>query len=153
MKETSKKAGLQNDKLRNHSARKTMIQTLSENNVPPTQIAQLYGHKNLKSIENYSHRSTKQQMHMCRICQMYCSSITPFTPTVTPSTSAVFRPEGACRFSNPGQQSMALFLGAVIRGGQFSVTINTVNQSPPLPSPSEKRQWKRIRVSIDSDDD
>ena len=64
MKEMSKKAGLQNDKLRNHSARKTMIQTLSENNVPQTQIAQLSGHKNLKSIENYSHLSTKQQMHM-----------------------------------------------------------------------------------------
>ena len=31
MKEMSRKAGLNNDKLRNHSARKTMIQTLSEN--------------------------------------------------------------------------------------------------------------------------
>ena len=156
MKEMSKKAGLQNDKLRNHSARKTMIQTLSENNVPPTQIAQLFGHKNLKSIENYSHLSTKQQMHMSNVLaniSSECSSITPFTPTVTPSTSAVFRPEGACCFSNPGQQSMALFSGAVIHVGQFSVTINTVNQSPPLPPPSEKRQWKRIRVSSDSDDD
>ena len=156
MKEISKKAGLQNDKLRNHSARKTMIQTLSENNVPPTQIAQLSGHKNLKSIENYSHLSTKQQMHMSNVLaniSSECSSITPFTPSVTPSTSAVFRPEGACRFSNPGQQSMALFSGAVIHGGQFSVTINTVNQSPPLPPPAEKRQWKRIRVSSDSDDD
>ena len=33
MKEMSKKAGLQNDKLRNHSARKIMVPTLSENNV------------------------------------------------------------------------------------------------------------------------
>ena len=53
-----RKAGLENDKLRNHSARKTMIQTLSESDVPPTQIAQLSGHKSLKSIENYSHLST-----------------------------------------------------------------------------------------------
>ena len=37
MKEMSRKAGLENDKLRNHSARKTMIQTLSESDVPPTQ--------------------------------------------------------------------------------------------------------------------
>ena len=140
----------------NHSARKTMIQTLSENNVPPTQIAQLSGHKILKSIENYSHLSTKQQMHLSNVLaniSSECSSITPFTPTVTPSTSAVFRPEGACRFSNSGQQFMALFSVAVIHGGQFSVTINTVNQSPPLPPPSEKGQWKRIRVSSDSDDD
>ena len=54
MKEMSRKAGLENDKLRNHNARKTMIQTLSESDVPPTQIAQLSGHKSLKSIENYT---------------------------------------------------------------------------------------------------
>ena len=45
MKEMSRKAAPENDKLRNHSARKTMIQTLSERDVPPTQIAQLSGHK------------------------------------------------------------------------------------------------------------
>ena len=87
MKEMSTKAGLQNNKLRNHSARKTMIQTLSENNVPSTQMTQLSGHKNLKSIEKYSHLNTKQQMHMsnvlAKICSE-CSSITPFSPTVTP---------------------------------------------------------------------
>jgi len=30
------KAGIENDRLRNHSGRKTMIQTLSENDIPPT---------------------------------------------------------------------------------------------------------------------
>ena len=44
MKGISRKAGLENDKFRNHSARKTMIQTLSENDVPPTQIEQFSGH-------------------------------------------------------------------------------------------------------------
>ena len=114
MKEMSKKAGLQNDKLRNHSARKTMIQILSENNVPPTQIAQLSGHKNLKSIEYHSHLSTKQQMYMSNVLaniSSECSSITPFTPAVTPSTSAVFRPEGACGFSNPGPTVYGFILG------------------------------------------
>ena len=106
MKKMSQKAGIQNDKLRNHSAWKPMIQTLSENNVQPTEIALLSGHKNLKSIENYSHLSTKQQMYMSNVLaniSSECSSITPFTPTATPSTSAVFRPEEACRFSNPAQ--------------------------------------------------
>jgi len=46
------KAGIETDRLRNHSGRKTMIQTLSENDIPPMQIAQLSGHRNLKSIEN-----------------------------------------------------------------------------------------------------
>ena len=41
----------QKDRLRpnfkNHSGRKTMIQTLVNNNVPPTNIMQLSGHKNI----------------------------------------------------------------------------------------------------------
>ena len=53
--------------LRNHSGRKTMVQTLCEQDVPPTQIAQLSGHKNLKSIENYSSVSTRQQMYMSNV--------------------------------------------------------------------------------------
>ena len=43
-----------------HSGRKTMIQTLSENDIPPTHIAQLSGHKNLKGIENYRKVLTKK---------------------------------------------------------------------------------------------
>jgi len=58
MKTMAQKAGINNERLRNHSGRKTMIQTLSENDIPLTHIAQLSGHKNLKSIENYSKEST-----------------------------------------------------------------------------------------------
>lgn len=50
MKQIAEKAGLENSKLKNHSARKTMVQSLSDQGVPPTQIAQLSGHKNLKRI-------------------------------------------------------------------------------------------------------
>ena len=51
MKTMAQKVRINNERLRNHSRRKTMIQTLSENNIPPTHIAQLSGHKNLKGIE------------------------------------------------------------------------------------------------------
>ena len=47
MKTLVQKAGIENGRLRNHNGRKTMIQTLSEHDIPPTQIAQLSGHKNL----------------------------------------------------------------------------------------------------------
>ena len=67
MKTMVGKAGIKNDRLRNHSDRKTMIQMLSEHNIPPTKIAQLSGHKNLKSIENYRTVSTKQQMHTSKV--------------------------------------------------------------------------------------
>ena len=51
MKTMAKKAGINNERLRNYSGR-LMIQTLSENDILPTYIAQLSGHKNLKSLEN-----------------------------------------------------------------------------------------------------
>jgi len=41
-----------------------MVQTLSDQGVPPTHIAQLSRHKNLENIENYSSLSTKQQQSM-----------------------------------------------------------------------------------------
>jgi len=34
--------------------------------------------------------------------------------------------------TSESQQSMALFSGAVIQGGNFSININTVNQSPKI---------------------
>ena len=67
MKTMAAKAGMENSRLRNHSGRKTMVQRLCEQDVPPTQIAQLSGHKNLKSIENYSSVSTRQQMYMSNV--------------------------------------------------------------------------------------
>ncbi|XP_073258936.1 uncharacterized protein KIAA1958-like [Porites lutea] len=126
MKTMAQKAGINNERLRNHSGRKTMIQTLSENDIPPTHIAQLSGHKNLKSIENYSKVSTKQQMKMSQVLSSVVAGTATKTfsyekvnPTISPSTSE-------------SQQSMALFSGAVIEEGNFSININTVNQSPKL---------------------
>ena len=124
-----------------------MIQTLSENDIPPTHIVQLSGHKYLKSIENYSKVSTKQQMKMSQVLSSVVagtatktSSYEKANPAISPSTSE-------------SQQSMALFSGAVIQVG-----INTVNQSPKLPleesSPPEALpRWKRLRPLEDSDDE
>ena len=49
---------------KNHSGRKTMIQTLVNNNVPPTDIMQLPGHKNVQRITSYSTVSQKQHLNM-----------------------------------------------------------------------------------------
>lgn len=153
MKTMVQKAGIENNRLRNHSGRKTMIQTLSEHDIPPTQIAQLSGHKNLKSIENYSSVSTKQQMHMSKVL----SSVTAGTTSLSSSETAIPGPS-TCDSQNTGKQAMALFSGAVIQGGNFSININTVNQSPTLTtnpcSPAALSKWKRLRpLESDSDDE
>ena len=95
-----------------------MIQTLSEKDIPPTHIAQLSGHKNLKSIENYSKVSTKQQMKMSKVL----SSVVAGTATKTPSFETAN--PAISPFTSESQQS--------IQGGNFSININTVNQSPKL---------------------
>ena len=41
-----------------------MIQTLINNDVPPTDIMQLSGHKNIQSITSYSTVSQKQQLNI-----------------------------------------------------------------------------------------
>ena len=129
-----------------------MIQTLSENDIPLTRIAQLSGHKNLKSIENYSNVSTKQQMKMSQVLSSVVSgtatktsSYEKATPAISPSTSE-------------SQQSMALFSGSVIQGSNFSININTVNQSPKRTQqesspPEALPRWKRLRPLEDSDDE
>ena len=143
------KAGIENDRLRNHSGRKTMIQTLSEHDIPPTQIAQLSGHKNLKSIENHSTVSTKQQMHMSKVLSSVMAGTTAWSSSETACTPSSDSQNGG------NQQSMALFSGAVIQGGNFSININTLNQSPTLstnPSSPEAVRWKRLRLlELESD--
>ena len=56
------KANLTNkENITNHSAWKTMIpQKLNDNQVPPTHITQISGHKNVQSINNYSSLNSRQ---------------------------------------------------------------------------------------------
>lgn len=158
MKTMAQKAGINNERLRNHSGRKTMIQTLSENDIPPTHIAQLSGHKNLKSLESYSTVSTKQEMQMSKLLSGYTSGTTTKTSShKTPNVAST------CSSNSETQQAMALFSGAVINGGNFSININTVNQSPKLTLEQEPTQiivenealpkWKRLKPLEDSDDE
>ena len=46
--------------LSNHSARKYLIQKLVDNEVPPTDIIQISGHKNVNSVNSYSHINEKK---------------------------------------------------------------------------------------------
>ena len=48
--------------VKNHSGRKTMIQALTNNDIPATDIIQLSGHKNLQSVTGYSIISETQQI-------------------------------------------------------------------------------------------
>ena len=68
MSTIAKEAGLVGH-FTNHSVRKTTITQLVHAGVHPTQVAQLSGHKNVSSINNYSAASVGQQKNMCSILQ------------------------------------------------------------------------------------
>ena len=67
MQTMTERAGLENSHLTNHSARTRMIQALNEKDILPSHIMQLSGHKNVQSINCYSHVSREQQKSMSRI--------------------------------------------------------------------------------------
>jgi len=54
-------AGIDTAHKTNHSARKTTVTTLLHANIPPTDVMQLTGHKNVQSLNCYSHMSNDQQ--------------------------------------------------------------------------------------------
>ena len=62
-KRMSQKAGL-SGRFTNHSGRKTAVTTLVNENVPVNEIMQLTGHKNIKSINDYSCASMSKQQEM-----------------------------------------------------------------------------------------
>ncbi len=58
----------------NHSARKTAIQTLLHANVNPTDVVQITGHKNVQSLNAYSHHSNEQQKAISNVLSTTTSS-------------------------------------------------------------------------------
>ena len=67
MKTMAQKAGLNAENLSNHSGRKRMIQKLNDQEVPPTPIMLISGHKNVQNLNNYSSLSEKQQHNISNI--------------------------------------------------------------------------------------
>lgn len=66
----------------NHSARKTSIQTLLHANIHATDVMQLTGHKNVQSLNSYSHMSLDQQEQISHILS---KQLSPAEITHTPS--------------------------------------------------------------------
>ncbi len=165
MKNMATKAGLDCQRLTNHSARKRMVQKLNDNEVPPTHIMQLSGHKNIQSINNYSQVSEQQQKTMSRILSG-SSSTKPVVLECTSQNNKRVLAQGetmSCRSyhsvsglpssSNPTSAATGLFSGAVINGGHFNININTVNKSPTTVSTTNRHSFKRIKILDSSDED
>ena len=156
MKTMAQKAGL-GPNFKNHSrGRKTMIQILVNNDVPPADIMQLSGHKNVQSIINYSTVSQKQRLNMSHtLTGLSSGEIAPQSASSIPEkrkhkdelNNPTFSPTFSEQSKQAAQQPLSLFSGAVISGGHISVAINTLNQSPTALSVREETLAKLIKES------
>lgn len=152
MKRMVEKAGLPSDKrLSNHSARKHLVQKLSENNVPPTQIMQITGHKNVQSVNNYSNLNENQHKQISKILsgnqQTYPDMSAPYgqNPLSLNQFNAMSYQNNSSQSVNTAktvQGGLNMFSGNIF-GGTFN--INLVNESTPSP------HKKRRRIICDSD--
>ena len=68
-----------------HSARHTCLQTLLHSNIPTEQVMQISGHRNIKSVNEYSSASLQQQQVISDVLTHFVSSeeITPQLPDDT----------------------------------------------------------------------
>ena len=140
MKTMAERAGPDNSHLTNHSTRKRMIQTLNDKDIPPTHIMQFSGHKNVRSINNYSHVSQEQQKSMSRILSGSTSRVQTETHTLVKTR----------KHQSPTRRAAGLFEGAVFHEANFTINITSSSSS----TEGHKQQtYKRIKRIFDSSDD
>ena len=127
-------------KVSNHSARKTTITTLLDNNVNPLHVSQLSGHKNVESLKSYHTASLQQQQSMSNLInnlQSQPSSLLHVVPTKSNDNSL--------QEKNTKDQ----FLGSTFQGATITQCVFNVNISQNF---SAQNKRKRLRV-IDSDEE
>ena len=134
-----------------------MIQKLNDNNISPTHIMQLSGHRNVQSVNNYSTVSNEQQENMSLILSGNITTTSMEERPVSSSRKGVA--SECCEYSYMKSSSFPAtgpFSGAVFHGGQFNITLNTVNKSPTSTdhsthSPRGFRRTKRVFESSEED--
>ena len=137
IKTMANKAGLdEKRRFMNHSAMKMMVQKLNDSNVPPTHIMQLSGHRNMQSVNNYSFVSKEQQKNLSLIMSSKPSTYNAASDAInnasrTAATTTTLTAEAEASFIKTSMFPAAgPFSGSAFHGGQFNITINTVNKSP-----------------------
>ena len=126
---------------------------MNDNNVPPTHIMQLSGHRNLQRVKNYSTLSKEQQKNMSLI--LSDNSAPPNTAHTAKTSQTVATEESSFKNSSVIPASSA-FNEAVFHGRHLNIIINRLNKSPNTSKCSVStvaRSYKRIKRALDSSDE
>lgn len=133
-------------RLTNHSARKHLVQKLNDAGVPPNQIMQVTGHKNIHSINNYSSLSLHQQKNISDIISER-QTMTDITNEPHPSTSKQTNTT-ITKDQNVPSVAKDIFQNCHLHVGTMNINIGNNYNEPQQPP---KR--RRIINAIDSDSD
>ena len=125
-------------KISNHSARKTCISTLLNNNGNLLHVTQLSGHKNVDSLKSYHTASEQQQKQMSNMLNSHPDSSSS-------STVSKHLFEGSAVTVNPIHHSC---LGSSFHGANISNCVFNVNITQNFTSNPKKR---RIIYSSDEE--
>jgi integrase len=148
-------AGL-SGKITNHSVRKTCISRLMDADVPTNFVAQLSGHKNLKSLDAYKTASVTHQRQMSRI--LSCSaSDRPASSASSPLQTLEVRSVSHSQTRNSPwlnstetvSKTTGLFSGAKIDGCTFNFNFGSDDCS----NASKQTKKRRLAFLDDSDSD
>ena len=157
MKDMTQAAGISGKT--KHSGRKTLVQKLQDSGVPPNQIIQITGHKNLQSVNNYSSLREKQMESISRILSSTTKAATnvPQTEnnlTAQPladriaSMSTTSSTLGLNSFNENRLQTM--FHGNDITGGVFNINLAPAKNELKSPEVDPKRKKRRLIIESDS---
>ena len=139
LKNMIKDSGLKTDKkLVNHSTRKHLVQKLVDNDVPPNEIIQITGHKNVNSLNNYSTLSDKKQQEISAVLSNTAST------SKTLSTVSIEEKTESARFL-PDSSTGGLFQNCKIG------TVNVQVYSGRSEQPSRIRSEKRLKITVSDD--
>ena len=158
MKDMTQAAGISGKT--NHSGRKTLVQKLQDSGVPPNQIIQITGHKNLQSVNNYSSLREKQMESISRILSSTTKAATnvaqtennltaqPLAEYRIASTSTTSSTLDVNSFNKNRLQTM--FHGNYITGGVFNINLAPAKNEVKSPEVDPKRKKRRLIIESDS---
>jgi hypothetical protein len=140
----------------NHSVRKTCISGLMDANIPENYVAQLSGHKNLKSLDSYKSPSTAHQRKMSFVLSRSgaSSSATNQAP-IKPNESQYSLQQQDLSFSNQSAVE-GMFSGATIqkiKRCHFNVFLDASKSPIRAPELAEATFAKKRRVILSDDSD
>ena len=141
-------------KISNHSARKTSISTLLNENVHPLHVSQLSGHKNLESLRSYHTASTFQQENMSDLISKNDGCLTSFNNNnngcSTLTTSSINQNEKPTKNDH---NAKSLFQGASFVNCSINVNISSNDNKRAIEEESVSVSVKRRRVIFESDEE